>query len=152
MKFDLTLLGDKELDRVLRTFPEKVQTRALRPAVRDGIKIVAKAAKAAMPRASGAMMRAGFKVRSMKRKKGRVGVRIYTGTREQLGIPEKAKGYYPFAVETGTAARHATPFLRPAAGAQRGPVFQAVWRRLWLELERLRDAPLAEVADVEETV
>lgn len=148
MRFDVTLLGDKELDKTFATYTQKVQMKALRPALRDGIKVIARAAKASMPRNRGLMAGAGFKVRSMRRSRNRVGMRIFTGTREQLGIPATAKGYYPFAVETGTAKRHATPFLRPAAGTQRGAVLQAVWRRLILELERFRDSPLADTSDL----
>jgi hypothetical protein len=52
---------------------------------------------------TGGRLRRSLKVRQLRRRKGRVGSAVYTGTRAQLGI--RGRGYYPAHQEYGFRAR-----------------------------------------------
>ena len=118
-RFNLDVAGMDALRAVLNTFPETMEAKIVRSAVRKAGNRILAAAKAATPTGRGSDKHPGFlrrslKTRSMKRKKGRVGVTVGPGTRdelEQAGIPV-AKGYYPAHVELGTSHQGPTPYLR----------------------------------------
>jgi HK97 gp10 family phage protein len=114
----LDLAGHEDLDRAFRRLEggaqRKVTARAMRSAWRAvHAKVIAKA-----PVKSG-RMKAGIKLRAVQGKRGVFGVRVVVPTREQLGLPEGTKGYYPASVEFGRRTKSggrvgARPFLRPA--------------------------------------
>jgi hypothetical protein len=79
----LTLTGDKELSAMFQQFPDKVQRALIRSELRGVLKPVLARAKARARKKSGAMART-LKIRAMKRKRGRVGYYIQTGTRAEL--------------------------------------------------------------------
>lgn len=81
--FNIDLIGDKELAEQFRTMPDKIQASLLRTSFRDALKPVLTQAKKIARRKSGAMART-LKIKAMKRKKGRVGFYIRTGTRAEL--------------------------------------------------------------------
>ncbi|MBT8199584.1 MAG: HK97 gp10 family phage protein [Acidimicrobiia bacterium] len=101
---DINLKGDHELVRILEQLPASVQKKAVRRALRDGTKFLAKQVKAAAPRDSGRMARR-MKVRAVKRSRTRIGSRVMMPDRDKLGIPAKAKGYYPMSIEAGWKSR-----------------------------------------------
>lgn len=79
----LTLTGDKELSAMFAQLPDKVQRSLIRSELRGVLRPVLARAKARARKKSGAMSRT-LKIRAMKRKKGRVGYYIQTGTRAEL--------------------------------------------------------------------
>jgi HK97 gp10 family phage protein len=114
----LDLSGHHDLDRAFRRLEggaqRKVTTRAMRTAWRGvHAKAIAKA-----PVLTG-KVKAGIQLRAVRGKRGVFGVRVVLPTREQLGLSDATKAYYPAAVEFGRRTRSgarvgARPFLRPA--------------------------------------
>lgn len=105
-------------------------------AVKRGAQIELAKAKQLAPVGETGKLASTLKVRAMPRKRGKVGRMVQTGKRSQLGIPEDAKGYYPYAVEFGTGERvqkttgrrtgqmEATHFLRDAIDMTENQVLQ----------------------------
>lgn len=126
---DITMFGDKELQRKLDRLPSKLQKRVVKGAAKKAAEPILAAAKARAP------VRTGRHRDSMKitTKSGRkeIGAQIVTGTRKQLKIPADAKGYYPAAQEFGPH-----PHIRPALDAQRGAAIRIFGRELGPGIER----------------
>lgn len=121
---DAFLEGGPRLLAQLKALGGPVARKITLTAVKRGAEIELAKAKQLAPQDSGRMA-ATLKIRAMPRKRGKVGRLVITGKRSQLGIPEDAVGYYPFAVEFGTGEREtrsgrrtgrvtATHFLRDA--------------------------------------
>lgn len=128
-RFDISMLGDKALSETLAALPEKLERRVLTKALRNVGKFYLTLAKAKAPKETGALSQ-GLTLRSLKRKRGRVGVLIQTPTREALGIVSRTRisfagtgerlrvvrgkttGYYPAHQELGTQHLPPTPYLR----------------------------------------
>lgn len=104
-RFDISLLGDAELTQKLQGLPEKLERKVIRQAIRKGGQPIVRDAKAQANKLTGAMAKS-IKLRAMKRKKGRIGVRIQTGTRGELGIAADDPYYYPAIVEFGDGETH----------------------------------------------
>lgn len=119
-RFDITLLGDDIVAARLRALPEKLERKVLRQAMRKAGRPILADAKANAPVKTG-KMRASLKLRALKRKRGRVGVRIETGTRAELGIPAEERWYYPAIVELGDGTARHLPhsFMRSALAKNR---------------------------------
>ncbi len=92
----LVITGDLELQETIQSLKSegKVGKKALRKGLRAGAKIVAVRVKATFPRKSGTAA-LSTKVKAMKRKKGRTGVRVTLFARTAKGFP------YPVAQEFG---------------------------------------------------
>jgi len=127
-RFDISLLGDKELSKQLAALTGKLErnilTKALRSAafkVRDKgranigfsqVRIPTGTSRRNARRLTRAFqrnrsrLRNNLYVRPLKRSRNRVGSAVYTGTRAQLGIT--GKYYYPFHVEAGHGEPHRT--------------------------------------------
>lgn len=97
---DISLIGDKELQKAFKKLHPKLQKKAFKKAARVAAKIVKESAKGKVPVAEGDLKKS-IKVKAMKRSRTQVGVRIVAGTREELGIPADSKWYYPAIVEYG---------------------------------------------------
>ena len=107
------LLNDRALQRALKDLPEKLQKRALRQSLREKGKEIFKDAQKNAREISPRLART-MKLRAAKTKRrGNVGVVIFTGTREELNIPASDRYYWPAAQELGTK------FLRPRAFMRR---------------------------------
>ena len=111
--FDISLLGDKELQRKLTRLVPAVQRKVLKKALRKAGKVVLAAARAAAPVRTGNLRRF-LRLGDMKSRRDRVGVEVRTGTRDELGIPQGSRFYYPAHIELGTRKLPARPYLRPA--------------------------------------
>ncbi len=135
----IKLLGDVELQRRLYALPEKLQKKAVRPALKAAAKVVLATAKANCPILTGAMKRS-LKVRALKSSR-RIGANfgslIMTGKREELGINPFAPGYYPMSVEFGHGNVPAHPFLRPALDTNRENVKGILRREISQRIELL---------------
>jgi predicted DNA-binding protein (UPF0278 family) len=119
--FDITILGNKEIERAFKRLPEKEAPKVLRKACRASVKRLKPLIAAATPvdtgRLKAGMLRA--KVRSAAKKRGEIYIGLQMPTREELNIPANAKGYYPYALEYGSkdGKRPARPFIRPTVNA-----------------------------------
>ena len=113
------------VDRLVSMFaalPGKVQKRILRPVLREEGKIVLRRAKSRVPKDAdghqlpdGKHLRQTLKLQVTKpRNKHELSMKIRTGTRRELGIPQGEKGYYPSALEYGGLAWQPMPYMRPA--------------------------------------
>lgn len=131
----IELLGDRLLVEAFKLLDIKMQKKIARKGLRAGGKIVLAAVKAKVPTKSGKLKKS-LKLRSIKRTRTGIGVYIRTGTRAELGISERAKGYYPFSQEYGTSKTPAHSYLRAALDEQRVKAIQEVRGTIWDELER----------------
>jgi len=122
---DISGLGDARLQARLKRLDAKVQKKVVRKALRAGAKMVLAAARALVSADTGAL-RAGLKPRALKARRGTFGVQVMTPTREQLGIPADASGYYPAVLEYGAEGHPARPFLRPALDQARSTATSAI--------------------------
>jgi HK97 gp10 family phage protein len=110
---NISLLGDKELQSRLDGLEPAVAKKIVRKAIRVIGNDIRNDARALAPVKTGALRRS-IKVRAIRRSRGRMGVIVRTGTREELGIENDDKGYYPAVQEYGSETVPARPYLRPA--------------------------------------
>lgn len=119
---DISLLGDKALQRKLQRLPYAMQKKIVRPSLREAARPMLATAKAIVPVETGRLKKS-LKLRAMKvHRRDQFGVVVFTGKREELGIPADDKSYYPMSVEYGHGGPHpapAHPFLRPAFDANK---------------------------------
>lgn len=115
---DISVLGERELERKLAKLTAGVQRKIVRRALRDAAKPIRDAAKSRAPVKSGRLRR-NIKVRSMRRSRVRLGVLVRTGTRDEMGIPSDSPWYYPAIIEYGYENVPANPFLRGALDSNR---------------------------------
>lgn len=132
--FDVSLLGDRKLDKAFARLPFAMQKKILVKALKKAGQPVLVDIKAAAPQpptgdATGKLVRS-IRLRPLKGKRDKHGVAISTGTRKQLGIAADDPYYYPMALETGTRHIAARPFMRPALKNNQGKVFNLLRRYL----------------------
>ena len=125
MGVDISVLGNKQLQKQLKLLAGNMQKKIVRQALRAAAKPVLAAAKAKCPVKSGRLEKS-LKLRAMKRKRGQFGVRIKTGTKAELGIPADDKFYYPAHVELGHGSVPAVPYMRSALEENRSSSLRIV--------------------------
>lgn len=133
-RFDISILGAPELSKALADLPANLERKVLTKALRQAGKFYQTLAAARAPRDRGKLATT-FKVRALKRRKGRVGVMIQTGTRAQLGIAPQNKGYYPAHVEFGhrdvAGVHHAAdPYMRSSLRTGQQAIFAILRQEL----------------------
>ena len=74
----VTIVGAKELQRILKNIPKKVAIKAIKKGSKEGAKIIQRRAKSLAPRKTG-QTRKAVKARMMKRSRVRVGAIIIVG-------------------------------------------------------------------------
>ena len=126
-RFDISILGAEHLSQALAALPANLERKVLTKALRQAGKFYQTLAAARSPRDSGKLA-TSYKVRALKRRKGRVGVMIQAGTRAQLGIDPKQRGYYPAHTEFGHRDRAgvhhaANPFMRSSLRTGQNAIF-----------------------------
>lgn len=132
----LELEGFDELITKFDKLPFKLQQKYLKPSLKAGAKVIQVAAKQKAHKRSGKNARF-IRVKALKKQRGRsVGSVVQTGTREQLGIPRDAKGYYPFSEEFGTKDARAHPYMRPALQQKRGEATKRIGTVLKAAIEK----------------
>ena len=149
---DLRLLGDKKLDRKLRSLDVKMQRKFARRALREAWKPVKDAAKAnalaiaRRPAETGIMRRVaralkvraiaksrivGGRRRAIRGRRGMIGFTFRTPTRAELGIPAGSKWYPPAHIELGTRRTPPLSYMRKAflehAPRARRRIVSAIW-------------------------
>ncbi len=118
--FDIRLLGVPQLAAEFKALESKIQKKALRKGLRAGAKIIQRAAKANAPKGETGNLRKFIKLKADKRSRSRLGIRVRTGTRQQLDIPANDPVYYPGIVEYGSKDRPPQPYMRPAFNTSKG--------------------------------
>ncbi len=142
MSIDLTLTGDNKLrnklDKLERRLGKTIVNRAMRASAKRLRPLIA----AAVPVDRGVLKKeiGRAKIRVLKRRRV-VGVGIQMPTREALGIPDSAKGYYPFAVEYGYTHRSGThvpanSYVRKTVDTQTPREQAQIGRDIGSEIER----------------
>lgn len=130
---DISMLGDKKLQRQLSKLPARVEKRIVRKALRAAARPVLRAAKQKCPVDTGALKK-GLKIRARKRSRKSFGVDVSTPTREKLGIASDSKWYYPALVEYGYVRKGITyaarSFLRSAKDATRSAALAILKREI----------------------
>ena len=131
--FDISLLGDKALAKKFELLgKESAQRKVLRKPLREGAKIVLKAAKSRVPSkfSKERKLKRSLKVKALKRSRIKFGSLVITGSREKLDISPSDLNYYPQAVEFGySTAKRTVPaqsFLRSAAYDNKSKVLNSI--------------------------
>jgi HK97 gp10 family phage protein len=114
------VLGLTKLLKRLESVPAKIAKKMFRKSLREGAKVIQKEVKRRAPRRTGALRR-GITVRAGRRSRITASVNILTPSREKLGLPLEATGYYPAVIEYGAPRRGvpADPYIRPAFESKR---------------------------------
>lgn len=115
---NISVLGDRALERKLSRLKAATQKKIVRKALRAAAKPIRDDAKANAPVDEGDL-RKNIKVRAMRRSRVRLGVIVRTGTRDEMGIPADSNWYYPAIVEYGYDDVPANPYLRNALDKNR---------------------------------
>lgn len=138
--FDISMLGVPQLTAEFKALESKFQKKALRKGLRAGAKIIQRAAKANAPQGETGNLRKFIKVRADKRSRSRLGIRVMTGTRDQLGIDANDPVYYPGVVEYGSKNRPPQPFMRPAFNANQARAKRAIVKAIRSFVSTIRPA------------
>ena len=108
------LLNNRELARQLEGLPDNLRNKALRQGLRDTMKPVLDDARANAREFSPRLART-IKLRALRlKRRGSVGVKVETGTREELNIPPTDRYYWPAALELGTRFIEPRAYMRRA--------------------------------------
>ncbi len=142
MKVDISVLGQRELEKALGNIVAKTQKTIVRGALR-------KEAKRARSRVASYITRKGLvrtgrmlagyqnaKIASASRSRNLIRLGIVDPTRAELGIPANAKHYYPYALEYGKHGKGATPFIRPAIDNHKQKSFSDIGNDIGKGIER----------------
>lgn len=121
MSINISMLGDKELEKKLTRLADKAQKKIVRKPIRDASKRAKKRIINNIHKENlidkGNLLAAFSKAKirsasSNPRKLIRIGVEM--PDRSALGISDSAKGYYPTVLEYGSENSKARPYIRPA--------------------------------------
>lgn len=114
----IDLSGFKELVSALERLPVAIENKVLKFALKEAAKPILKSARANAPKDTGALKKA-IKIRTMKRKKGRVGFTVGPFARDIPG----GKAFYGYFQEKGwvTGKRTADDRRSQKAGKERQP-------------------------------
>lgn len=139
-RFDISLLGAPALSQALAALPEKLERKVMTKALREVGKFYRTLAAARAPRDRGKLATT-MRVRAMKRRRHRVGIMVQTGTRSQLGIDPKQRGYYPAHTEFGHRDRAgvhhaANPFMRSSLRTGQTAIFAILRQEIDNGIER----------------
>lgn len=141
-KVDISMLGDKELQRKLNRLASPRAKAVVRAALRKGAKrakqrVIANLSGAPVQVRTGEL-RAAFanaKIRS-ERMRGAIRLGVTLPTRAELGIAAGDKFYYPYAVEYGHSGAPAYPFIRPAVDDHEAEEVAAIGRDIGAGIEK----------------
>lgn len=119
---DISMIGDKGLERAFKRLPVALQKKGVRRAFTRAARPILKAVRSRVP-GSGERhkaLRSGIKSRAGRRtRRGIIRRWILLPTRAELGIPADAKHYWPAALEYGHIAGGGT-FVAPRSYLRTG--------------------------------
>lgn len=107
------LKGFVELDKKLAKLRGPEMRKIFRIAIKEAGKPVLATAKQIVLVDSG-RLRDSLTIKAMKRSQRLIGIVVVPGSREQLNISAKNKGFYPTAIELGARKQPANRFFRDA--------------------------------------
>ena len=131
---DISFVGGWELQQKLKRLEIQLQRKIVRGAMRKAMKPVLASAKSFVAVDQG-WLKSSLHIKSRTRK-GRTKVYVATGTREDLGIPSDAKGYYPAVLEYGTRTRAPQSYLRRAMAQHKTDVISNMRSDIGAGIER----------------
>lgn len=125
-KVDISMVGNKELERKLHRLDIQLQRKIVRGSMRKAMRQVRDEARNLAPVRTGRLQRS---IKQQQRtRRGVTRASIVTGERRELGIPANARGYYPAALEYGYRrnGRHipGRSFMRRALYSKRSGVLR----------------------------
>lgn len=147
LAIDISVLGDKKLEKMLAKLEPKVQKRVMRKTLRastkrlkveviknlsgDPVHILDK-------RGTGgwAAQQKKVPVKALKRSRGRMGYTLPFPTREALGISPEDKFFYPAAVEYGHPRAPAKAPIRSAVNSRSAVELSIIAREIGRGIER----------------
>jgi hypothetical protein len=113
MRLRISITGREKIAEIFNGLPEKLQGKVMRPALRAGARVVLEQARHEIQSSLSTTdppyphLADSLHIRAMKRdrsKKGRIGVVVISGVREELGI-KNLDTYYPAHIEYGHNTR-----------------------------------------------
>lgn len=129
-RMSIDLEGFDALTRAFNSLPAKLQGKFLRPALREGAKVMLKSVQRTAPRSDEAPhLDMTLKIKAMRRKRGRIGFVVITGKRPSLGI-KNPDTYYPAHIEYG---HFAGPRVQGPVNPAQGESTRAAGKRLQRE-------------------
>ncbi len=133
---DLDILGEKEIRRAFKTLPAALAKKAVRRALRKGMKVVKAKVKEYVPRDTG-QLEGAIKVKAAKRSRLAFGVNVEIGEDDFVG-----ESFYGAAVDLGTKYVEARNFMRDgfeAGGeAAKSVAVYDLGRSILVEVEKAR--------------
>ncbi len=139
----LKLEGFEQLGKKFDTLEIKLRRKFLRQGLRAGAKIIMRQARSNAPVGKRGRLKRFWKIRSLKRKVGRIGVYITVGGSDELQIKRtKSPGFYPLSVEYGTKNRGIppNPFFRKAFKSKHKEATRAIGKKIGRSLAKLAAA------------
>lgn len=127
---DISLIGDKELEKMFRELPLVVEKRVIRKAQTKAMRVIQRSVLSRVPVLTGTLKR-GIKSRALKsRRRGIIGRVLSLPDRASLGVGANTKVFYPAAVEYGREGVPAIPFLRGGFDAAEEEAFNILKREI----------------------
>lgn len=137
--FDISILGDRALQRKLNQLERKEARKIVSRALRNSAKRVRPEVANRAPVDTGtlrdAMSRAKIRVQKSN-VRGGVRLGIVMPSREDLGIAPDDKGYYPFSLEYGQENAAARPYIRPTVDRMTPSEHRKIGRDIGKAIER----------------
>lgn len=164
MRFDIDVLGEREIARRLADLTPKLERQVIRGAIRQAANEIKAQAQANVGevRVTGRNtdpLRAGIRVRAARPRKGRVGVIVQTPSRVQLAVRRLGRGrrlsveaaseltvggsaaglrwYYPAHIELGTKRTTAQPYMRNALATRRKAAEETIRRAILAGIDKI---------------
>lgn len=115
---DISAIGGPELREAFARLERNTANKVARKGMRVVGRLLLDATRALVPFKSGRLKRS-LKLRALRRSRKGFGVRVATGSPDQLGLRADRTGYYPMSQEAGWKERDGTvhparPYLRRA--------------------------------------
>jgi len=139
---DVTMLGALDVQRDLKRLEHNIQKKLVRSSLSKAMLPVRNLARSLAPVDKGDL-KASIVRKNKTNKRGIYRSSIVTGTREELGITQNNKGYYPAAIEYGYKAQNgkhipAKSFMRKALTDLRSSVIQNTANNIRTGIKRLK--------------
>ena len=124
-----SVTGQDKLFKALKKLETKISNQILRTELRAGAKEMAVEIKATAPTGETKMLKRSIRVRSAKRRKGRIG---FVATTDAKNFPEQ---FYSSFVELGTKKQPAQHFEKDAFDKLAPELAHELPQRIWKQIE-----------------
>lgn len=136
--FDISMIGDKALERKLSRLAATVQKKVVRKAMRDSLKRLKTKIVARAPVRTGALKAAlaATKIKPGARSRSRITMTFPLPERALLGIPADAEFYYPAIVEYGRKGVPPKSYIRSTVNENEAAELQTMGTDIGKGIER----------------